>query len=110
VQDRVRQGARTGLFDDVVGRGWTLLSPHCDPVTRLDPELAAFFASLGGIGAWVGNDGPIIDLHGSYARWFARAGVAVVLQRPDFYVFGTGPLEDGANRLVGTLRERLAPH
>ncbi|HTF35827.1 MAG TPA: bifunctional 3-(3-hydroxy-phenyl)propionate/3-hydroxycinnamic acid hydroxylase [Myxococcota bacterium] len=110
LQDRVRHGARTGLFDDVVGRGWTLLSPHCDPATQLAPELAAFFASLGGISAWVGNDGPVVDVNGSYARWFSRAGVAVVLQRPDFYVFGTGPLEDGARRLVSTLRERLARH
>jgi len=109
VQDRVRAGARTGLFDDVVGRGWTLVSPHCDPVTRLDPELAAFFASLGGSSAWVGGSGPVVDLHGSYARWFSSAGVDVVLQRPDFYVFGTAQL-DGARGLVGGLREQLASY
>jgi flavoprotein hydroxylase len=107
LQDRVRFGTRTGLFDDVVGRGWTLLSPHFDPVTRLDPEHAAFFASLGGISAWIGEGGTVGDLHGSYARWFSHAEAAVVLQRPDFYVFGTGSDEGSAGRLVRTLRERL---
>ena len=48
LQDRVRHGARTGLFDDVVGRGWTLLSPHCDPATQLDPELAGVLRLAGG--------------------------------------------------------------
>jgi flavoprotein hydroxylase len=110
VQDRVRHGDRTGLFDDVVGHGWTLLSPDCDPVTRLDPELAAFFASLGGISAWLGEKGPVADLNGSYARWFSSAGRDVVLQRPDFYVFGTAPLEGGARRLVGGLRDQLTSH
>jgi len=108
LQDRVRWGARTELFDDAVGRGWTLLSPHCDPVTRLDPELAGFFASLGGTSAWVGTGGPVVDLNGSYARWFSASGAAVVLQRPDFYVFGTGLVEEDARRLVRTLREQLA--
>ena len=48
LQGRVRHGGATGLFDDVVGRGWTLLSPSVDPAARLDPEIAAFFASIGG--------------------------------------------------------------
>src|SRR5262249_7392260 len=53
VQGRIRRGETSGLFDDVVGRGWTLLSPVGDPVAQLDPEARAFFASLGGIGAQV---------------------------------------------------------
>jgi len=107
LQDRVHHGARTGLFDDVVGRGWTLLSPHFDPATRLDSEHAAFFASLGGISVWIGEGGAVSDLHGSYARWFSSAGVAVVLQRPDFYVFGAGRDGESAGRLVRALHERL---
>jgi len=107
LQDRVRCGERSGLFDDVVGRGWTLLSPHFDPVTRLDSPHAAFFASLGGISAWIGEGGSVSDLQGSYARWFSSAGVAVVLQRPDFYLFGAGREGESPGRLVRALRERL---
>jgi 2-polyprenyl-6-methoxyphenol hydroxylase-like FAD-dependent oxidoreductase len=101
VQGRVRRG----LFDDVVGRGWTLVSPVADPVAQLDAEAAAFFSSLGGIGAWVEPDE---DVDGAYRRWFGGAGVEVVLQRPDFYVFGTAARVEDAGALVAQLRSVLA--
>jgi len=107
VQGRVRYGGASGLFDDVVGRGWTLLSPVAEPLARLDPAAAAFFASLGGIGAHVGQNAPARDLDGIYERWFAGTGVGVVLQRPDFYVFGTAATVDGASALVERLRSAL---
>jgi 2-polyprenyl-6-methoxyphenol hydroxylase-like FAD-dependent oxidoreductase len=107
VQDRVRRSGTTGLFDDVVGRGFVLVSPHGDPAAALDAPLAAFFESVGGICAHVGPDGPIADLDDAYARWFAAHGVAVVLQRPDGYVFGAAPRLDEAGSLVAALREQL---
>jgi 2-polyprenyl-6-methoxyphenol hydroxylase-like FAD-dependent oxidoreductase len=108
VQDRVRRGGETGLFDDVVGRGFALVSPAGDPSAQLDPELAAFFRSLGGVTAHVGAEGPIADLNDGYARWFAERRVAVALQRPDFYVFGAAEKLEGAPALVAELRARLA--
>ncbi len=107
VQDRVRRGSATGLFDDVVGGGFVLVSPHGDPGKSLDPALAAFFASLGGITAHVAPDGAVADLNGGYARWFREHGVSVALQRPDFYVFGTAPALAGAEGLVEGLRHKL---
>ena len=107
VQDQVRAGARAGLFDDVVGRGFALVSPHGDPSLGLDPELAPWFASLGGITAHVAKGGPIDDLNAGYTRWFDARGVAVVLQRPDGYVFGSAPKLEDAGSLLGALRERL---
>jgi 3-(3-hydroxy-phenyl)propionate hydroxylase len=108
VQGRVRHAGAAGLFDDVVGRGWTLLSPAVDPARQLDPEAAAFFRSLGGISAHVGPGGRVQDLDGAYATWFDAAGAAVVLQRPDFYVFGTAPGLDGTSELVAELRRALS--
>ena len=106
-QGEVRRGEATGRFDDVVGRGFTLLSPVADPASRLAPELAAFFASLDGISAQVAPGGAVDDAHGSYATWFAEHGVGVVLQRPDFHVFGTAPTIDGTGALVAELRGAL---
>src|SRR6185295_1319456 len=54
VQGRVRVEGRTGLFDDVVGRGWALLSPAGDPRAALAEDEAAFFAAVGGVTAHVG--------------------------------------------------------
>lgn len=108
VQDRVRRNATTGLFDDVVGRGFGLVSPHGDPARMLGPELAGFFHSIGGFTAHVAPDGPVSDLAGSYARWFGENGVAVALQRPDYAVFGTDATLEGAAELVSSLRAMLA--
>jgi flavoprotein hydroxylase len=108
VQGRVRMDGRTGLFDDVVGQGWVLLSSAGDPRTALTGEAAAFFAALGGVAAHVAPDGPIVDVDGAYARWFAAHEAAVVLQRPDFAVFGAGRTLGEASQLVGDLRRALA--
>jgi hypothetical protein len=107
VQGEVALAGRRGRFDDVVGRGFTLLSPAGDPVRSLPAELAEFFASLGGIGAHVAPGGPVDDVQGSYARWFREHDVGVVLQRPDFHVFGSAPAIDGATGLVARLRSDL---
>jgi flavoprotein hydroxylase len=108
VQGEVVHAGRRGRFDDVVGRGFMLLSPAGDPLSRLSPELASFFASLGGVAAHVAPGGPVDDIHGNYARWFGDHGVGVVLQRPDFHVFGTAATIDGSASLVARLRAALA--
>ena len=107
VQGRVRAGGREGLFDDVVGGGFALVSPAGDPGARLDPALARFFATLGGVTAHVGPGAHVEDPGGGYARWFAERGAAVALQRPDFAVFGTGTRLEDAGPLVAALRARL---
>jgi flavoprotein hydroxylase len=109
VQGRVRRAGTTGLFDDVVGRGFMLVSPFGDPAAQLDPARAADFASIGGVGAQVGAGAAVDDVDGSYQRWFDRHGVAVVLQRPDFHVFGAAAGLEGSESLVDDLRRRLGP-
>jgi flavoprotein hydroxylase len=108
LQGRVEHAGRAGLFDDVVGRGFVLLSTVADPREALAPDTARWLAAVGGITAHVGADAPIHDVDGAYVRWFAAAGVAVVLQRPDGYVYGTAAALDGAEALVGALRATLA--
>jgi 2-polyprenyl-6-methoxyphenol hydroxylase-like FAD-dependent oxidoreductase len=108
VQDAVRHLGVSGLFDDVVGRGFVLASPAGDPAAALDAESATFFASLGGITAHVAPGAAVEDLNGGYARWFAKHAAALALVRPDFAVFGTANGLDGASALVRALRERLA--
>ncbi len=108
VQDLVRHRQRTGRFDDVVGRGFALVSPAGDPTAALGPELAAWFSSFGGVAAHVAKNAPVEDLNLGYARWFEKHGVAVALMRPDFAGFGAAKRLEGAAALVRALRERLA--
>jgi len=107
VQPTVRVGAREGLFDDVVGRGWTLLALGGDPSAVLPAELARWFASIGGIVAHVGPGATIEDVDGRATRWLAGTGAAVVLQRPDFYAFGGAARIEDAPELVAALRAAL---
>jgi len=108
-QGRVRApDGRSGLFDDVVGRGFALVAADGDPLAALDAESRAWFTAIGGVAAHVGADAPVRDLDGTYARWFAAAGAKVALQRPDFYVFGTAATHDDGGRLVEDLRAALA--
>jgi len=107
VQGRVRCGESEGLFDDVVGRGFVLLSPHGDPGAALPPASGELFRSIGGVTAHVAPGAPVDDLDGTYTRWFQSHGAAVALVRPDFAVFGTAERLGAAPRLVEALRRAL---
>ena len=99
----------TGRFDDVVGRGFALVSPaRRSGARRSTPSSRAFFASLGGVTAHVAA-----RRAGRRPRRRLRAlvrehGVAVALLRPDFAVFGTARELAGANALLRELHVQLA--
>ena len=107
-QGRVAVGNRTGLFDDVVGGQWQLVSRAGDPATLLDAETAAWFAQIGGSITHVSPAGPVRDVDGSYDQWFTRHGCEVFLSRPDFYVYAAGGHAEGP-ALVSELRRTLRP-
>jgi 2-polyprenyl-6-methoxyphenol hydroxylase-like FAD-dependent oxidoreductase len=106
LQARVARRDGAGLFDDVVGSGFALVSPCGDPARALSDEQRTWFASVGGVCAQVGPEAPLRDLDGAYARWFAAHGCEVALQRPDFTVFGAAREIARAGTLLDLLRER----
>ncbi len=107
-QGRVRTPeGREGWFDDVVGRGWTLLGWNVDPLRALDDEAAAFFRSLGGIAVQIGPSDHLSDLDGTYAQWFRSRALTVGLQRPDFYLFGGVATPGEVGELLEALRRSL---
>lgn len=96
--DVERAGVRA-RFDDVVGAGWRLVT-IAEP--RIDDDLAAWFAGIGGTIVHIGsNGGTVVDVDGMYAAWFADHGVVAALQRPDFVLFGTA---SEAEKIPGVLR------
>ncbi len=107
-QGRVRVGDRVGLFDDVVGGAWQLLSRVADPDRLLLPEDASWFGQIGGVIAGVSGAGAVQDLDGAYKRWFAEHRCEMFLARPDFYVFAAGEHTD-LPRFVASLRQALQP-
>jgi 2-polyprenyl-6-methoxyphenol hydroxylase-like FAD-dependent oxidoreductase len=89
-------GSAPALFDDAFGAGWRLIT--VEPVDVAD-DMAAWFASIGGAVVHIDR---AVDVDGAYRRWMDSHEVTVALQRPDFYVFGSGT--DAAG-LLGELRE-----
>ncbi|EWM18373.1 monooxygenase, FAD-binding [Kutzneria sp. 744] len=92
LQAVVRQGSTEGLFDAVIGGGFTVVSTVADPASVLDPQQLAFLSSIGAHLVHVGGD--VVDVEGKYAAHLAAQGWEVVVTRPDFYVFGGGSLAE----------------
>ena len=103
MQATVRAGGAQGLLDDVVGTGWHLVTNG--QVTDLEGELASWFDSIGGCSVAIGTT--VKDLEGRYGRWFGDRGVAAVLERPDFAIYGTLAPDQDATALVTRLRGQL---
>jgi 2-polyprenyl-6-methoxyphenol hydroxylase-like FAD-dependent oxidoreductase len=112
VQPRVHHNGCTGLFDDVVGTGWTLISRQ--PLSSLDLESddLSFLESLGGQAVHVTRakvPGTVIDMDAEATRWLDQLNADVVLVRPDFYVYGAARA-DAASDLLGSLRRQMDTH
>lgn len=101
---KVSFGGKTGHFDNVVGRGFVLLSRRDDPARSLSPEMLAFWKEIGGVSAGFGPQG-VSDDAGAYSAWLDDLGADTALVRPDFYVFGTGSGPGAADNLVAKLRK-----
>lgn len=113
VQGRVAYRGAAGRFDEVVGRGWTLISApgHGQPLT---PEQQAVFAEIGGTAVTVGPAGSgadVIDVEGVYTAWMSAHDVQHLLVRPDFYVAATAATSEqmgrAFDRIVASLSLRV---
>jgi hypothetical protein len=105
VQGEVEHRGRRARFDDAVGAGWRLVTLA---ETAIDDQLASWFAGIGGLVVPIdGGAGSVIDVDGTYQKWFADHGVAAALQRPDFVLFGTAAEPAQVTALVHALREKL---
>ena len=111
-QARVRQGDRVGLFDEVVGTGFVLLSTE-DPAAPLDAADRAFLDDLGARLVRVvpadgeTADGVVADVDDVYLPYLAEAGTATVLVRPDFYVYGQAGTAEECRAMVASLRQHV---
>ncbi len=93
-QGRVHRGGRTGLLDDLLPSGWHLVTRHPVRPETLDERHRALLAALDVSLAHVTRgmlDDSFLDLDGTYELWFRQTGCEVLLQRPDFVLFGAVP-------------------
>jgi resorcinol 4-hydroxylase (NADPH) len=92
VQGIVEANGRRGRFDDVVGRGWTVIGRGTPAADMLTSEQMQRLESLGGrcvqVGA-PGTESDVVDVDGTYTKWFDDLAINFVVIRPDFYVAAT---------------------
>lgn len=89
-----------GLFDDVYGVGWRLITIG-PTAARIDPVTRKWFGSIGG------ECVSLRRYEGLVVPWSETRGVTTVLQRPDFYVYGSASGPTGASALLERLRAHL---
>lgn len=95
-QGRVQTADTTALFDDAFGAGWALVASR--PVDAvLGSEERAVLERLGALVVVVDE---ATDVDGVYGDYFARTGRVAILQRPDFYVYGSATDPRGVAELL----------
>ncbi|MEU9891493.1 bifunctional 3-(3-hydroxy-phenyl)propionate/3-hydroxycinnamic acid hydroxylase [Sphaerisporangium sp. NPDC051011] len=104
-QGRIRQGGRTGLFDDLTGRGWILLSTR--PVPGPADDRVRDRLDRLGLRTIVVDEAADVD--GGYASYFEAEDVAAIVYRPDFYVFGSARRAEDVPALLERLAAMLPP-
>jgi 3-(3-hydroxy-phenyl)propionate hydroxylase len=95
-------------FDDVVGPGFQLLGLGLHPDRYLTRTHLAFLDAISTARAGFGTqDGLMRDIEGSYERYFRDHGIAALLMRPDFVIYGVARSADALPALVDSLRNSL---
>jgi flavoprotein hydroxylase len=111
IQGHVAYAGKSGLYDDVVGQGFSLLARE-NPVGMLREGQREFLHSIGAhvlhlAQKETAGDNSFVDLEGRYTGWFEQNDCAAVLVRPDFYVFGAVRRLEEIPNLVADLQAQL---
>jgi hypothetical protein len=109
-QSTVRNGEHQGRFDDVVGRGWIVLSRRATGLAALSDDQRAWLERLEATLVHVTPaevDGAVIDIEHRYVKWLGEIGAEALVIRPDFYVFGAVSEADQLPYLIDRLRDQL---
>ena len=112
-QGRVRSGAQQGLFDDVVGSGWCIVTVNPAMLRDLTAPQRQAWNALGGHLATIGQTDAtqeLADMDGTYADWFAANECQAAIVRPDWYVFGVASEAGQLASMLDQLNHSLRGH
>ncbi|WP_222598504.1 bifunctional 3-(3-hydroxy-phenyl)propionate/3-hydroxycinnamic acid hydroxylase MhpA [Lentzea tibetensis] len=110
-QARVASADREGLFDQVVGTGFVLMTLG-DPAQCVSPESQEILDSLDALVVGILppgtprdtlRPGTVVDVDGTCSAYLSGAHGEAVLMRPDFYAFGADEINDLIRQLATEL-------
>jgi 2-polyprenyl-6-methoxyphenol hydroxylase-like FAD-dependent oxidoreductase len=108
LQARVAKGDVIGLFDDVVGSGWCVLTLDEGLEAQLSAEIAGFLRDIGmQLFTFRNGDGGLLDVDGRYHAFMDALGVRALIVRPDFYIYAAAASIDEVPTMLDELRRRL---
>ncbi|MBT2730930.1 bifunctional 3-(3-hydroxy-phenyl)propionate/3-hydroxycinnamic acid hydroxylase [Bacillus sp. ISL-75] len=111
LQSEVKYQGKTGLFDDVVGTGWMVISQVSNPKNALNDEQIEFLEDIGATFIEIANSeigtNVVVDVNGKYYEYFKQNQIEAVIVRPDFYHFGSVATFSELTELVEDLRNQL---
>jgi hypothetical protein len=111
MQGRVEVNGTQGLFDDLLGYGWLVLTTQtaAELAGVMSSEDLALLAELCARTVTIGSsvEADARDTDGRYVEWFQSMSADVVIIRPDFYIFSATPVTELKDAL-GALRECVA--
>ena len=112
-QGKVRYREHEGRFDDIVGRGFMIISRQGDPVMALTADDCEFWRSLGGSFVRVAHGSVceatdnVIDVENRYWKLMDEHDCDVIVKRPDNYIFGTCRSVEELAATIADMREQL---
>ncbi len=94
LQSQVTYQGKTGLFDDVVGQGWMIISPIDSPKKVLSDEQIQFLENIDAKFIEISDSSKeasnvAVDVEGRYGQYFNKSGSEAIIIRPDYYIFGS---------------------
>jgi hypothetical protein len=109
LQARVGWAGHVGRFDDVVGRGWMILSVVDNVAQALSQQQRDFLKNLGARYIRIGGrtEPAVLDVEGRYDEFFKSMSAQVLIVRPDFYLFGGAASPNQLPAMVTDLMEQL---
>ena len=109
----VRSGNAQGRFDDVVGLGFVLVSRGADVESVLGSDQRAFLDAIGAKRVVIAAEGEnyrpgaLIDIDEKFVPYMEQHGIAAMLVRPDFYLYGAAADAQDVNALIDDLQSDL---
>ncbi|WP_163969669.1 bifunctional 3-(3-hydroxy-phenyl)propionate/3-hydroxycinnamic acid hydroxylase MhpA [Oceanobacillus halotolerans] len=114
LQAVVNYQGKVGLFDNVVGKSWTVIGLDHNPKTGLSGEQIRFMQQIGAqfvqISANQENlpDSVAGDVEGKYSEYFSKNGFKSIVVRPDYYLFGGATTDEELSVMVDSLSNLLS--
>jgi 2-polyprenyl-6-methoxyphenol hydroxylase-like FAD-dependent oxidoreductase len=118
LQGRISIDGRIDLMDRLLPHaGFRIVSTVCDPRAALRSDQLDVLESLAfsyvhlvpAVPAETADDGAaaVVDVDRTYASYLEERGIAAVINRPDFYVFGGAPTVEDLPALVDDLLRQV---